>query len=141
MMVRVWSGRVCPSCVTGETPLDAALTRFERAADVGVEVEVEVEVEQRSAERHPGAVARDVRSAESAEQLLDRLRRTAAYGPGLEDVRAGQVLPEVGSSEEFLDAVDRDDGVRPGLAMSPGADAPKRARLDGRLAGTSSCAR
>lgn len=36
---------------------------------------------------------------------------------------------------------DRDHGVRPGLAMSPGADAPKRARLDGRLAGTSSCAR
>ena len=36
---------------------------------------------------------------------------------------------------------DRDHGVRPGLAMSPGADASKRARLDGRLAGTSSCAR
>ncbi len=63
----------------------------------------------------------------------DRLDRPARPGRA----RSGRLM----RVHAWSGTARRDDGGPPGLAMSPGADAPKRARLDGRLAGTSSCAR
>ena len=82
-------------------------------------------------------VADYVRSAERAGLILDRLRATAAYGPGLEGVTVAQTAPVASSMEGFLDAVDREYGGPHGLAMSLGVDEETVARLGARLVGTS----
>ena len=82
-------------------------------------------------------VADYVRSAERAELILDRLRATTAYGPGLEGVTVAQTAPVASSMEGFLDAVDREYGGPHGLAMALGVDEETVARLGARLVGTS----
>ena len=81
-------------------------------------------------------VADYVRSAERAGLILDRLRATAAYGPGLEGVTVAQTAPVASSMEGFLDTVDREYGGPHGLAMSLGVDEETVARLGARLVGT-----
>ncbi len=82
-------------------------------------------------------VADYVRSAERAPLILERLRATAAYGPGLQGVTAAQIAPVATSMEGFLDAVDREYGGPHGLAMALGVDEETVARLGARLVGTS----
>ena len=82
-------------------------------------------------------VADYVRSAEKAELILDRLRATTAYGPGLEGVSVAQTAPVASSMEGFLTAVDREYGGPHGLAMSLGVDEETVARLGARLVGAS----
>ncbi|MCW2615864.1 MAG: protein tyrosine/serine phosphatase [Frankiales bacterium] len=86
-------------------------------------------------------VADYLRSAERADEILARLKGTAAYGPGLEGVTAAQTAPVASSMEGFLDAVDRDYGGPHGLAMSLGVGEETVARLGARLVGTSPRAR
>lgn len=86
-------------------------------------------------------VADYVRSAERAELILERLRSTEAYGPGLADVTAQDIAPVASSMEDFLEAVDRHYGGPHGLAMSLGVSEEEVARIGVRLVGTSPIAR